>query len=434
MSLRTESEPVTEGSMVGSQQPNIIDIQDVSVQYRVPQERIGTFKEYAIRMMQGKIRHRYFNALNGVSLFVKKGEIFGLIGPNGAGKSTLLKLMARVIRPTHGRVVVRGNIAPLLEIGAGFHPELTGRENVFLNGAMLGFSRQEMEEKLPRIIEFSELGDFIDAPIRTFSSGMTARLGFAVATDSQPDILIVDEILSVGDESFQHKSFERIQSIKSQGATILLVSHSMSMIEAMCQRAAWLDHGEIISIGNAKVVVDKYMNQVSDEENRQFIDESHRLTVDTSVEAKSIQIHQVKIINQFDQEQQIFHTGETMAVQIEYQAHETIDSLEVGIAIHRQDGVHITGPNTSFEDLDISIQPGYGGVVYTIPSIPLMEGLYQLSVALVNRDGNKMLDYQDHLYPFRINNRGHDVHEKYGLMTLGGTWRLLQVASKHTDL
>jgi homopolymeric O-antigen transport system ATP-binding protein len=404
----------------------IIQLENVSVKYRVPQEQIGTFKEYFIRLLEGKLKHRSFNALNQANLSINRGEVFGLIGHNGAGKSTLLKLVARVIRPTTGRVLVKGHVAPLLEVGAGFHPELTGRENVFLNGAMLGFSREEMQEKFPRIVEFSELGDFIDAPLRTYSSGMTARLGFAVATDSQPDILIVDEILSVGDEAFQHKSYERILSIKAQGATILLVSHSMAMIESICQRAAWLHRGQIISFGNANLVVDQYLGRVSEEENRLLIEESRRGENLPSEGYKPIEIRQVRILNDQNQEQQIFHTGESMAVQIEYVAHEAIDSLEVGIAIHRQDGIHLTGPNTALDGLEIKMSPGTGGVTYTIPSIPLMEGLYQLSVALVNRDGNIMLDFHDHIYTFRINNRGHDVQERYGLMTLGGQWRLLQ--------
>jgi ABC-type polysaccharide/polyol phosphate transport system ATPase subunit len=403
----------------------IIQLEKVSVKYRVPQEQIDTFKEYFIRLLQGKLKHRSFNALSQVDLTINRGEVFGLIGHNGAGKSTLLKLVARVIRPTSGRVLVQGHVAPLLEVGAGFHPELTGRENIYLNGAMLGFSREEMQEKFPRIVEFSELGDFIDAPLRTYSSGMSARLGFAVATDSQPDILIVDEILSVGDEAFQHKSFDRIQAIKARGATILLVSHSMSMIESICQRAAWLHRGQIIAFGNAKVVVDQYLGRVSEEENRQLIEDTHREIFPSTQGYKPIEIRQVRILNNQNQEQQVFHTGEPMQLQIEYVAHEPIDALEVGIAIHRQDGVHITGPNTTFDGLDITMEPGVGGVNYTIPSIPLMEGLYQLSIALVNRDGNKMLDYHDHFYTFRINNRGQDVHEKYGLMTLGGEWRQL---------
>jgi lipopolysaccharide transport system ATP-binding protein len=403
----------------------IIELKDVSVQYRVPQERIGTFKEYVIRLLEGKVKNRSFNALNQVSLAVNRGEVFGLIGHNGAGKSTLLKLVAKVIRPTTGRVIVRGKVAPLLEVGAGFHPELTGRENIFLNGAMLGFSQEEMKEKFPRIVEFSELGDFIDAPLRTYSSGMSARLGFAVATDSQPDILIVDEILSVGDEAFQHKSYDRIQSIKAQGATILLVSHSMSVIEGMCQRAAWLHRGQVISLDDAKPVVDRYLGLVSEEENRQLMTASRLGEPARGRETKPVEIRQVRILNQQGHDQQVFHTGEPLQVQIEYVAHQAIPSLEVGIAIHRQDGLHITGPNTSFDGLELKAEPGVAGVVYTIPSIPLMEGMYKLSAALVNRAGNIMLDYHDQFYTFRINNHGQGVRERYGVMTMNGEWRLL---------
>ncbi len=196
-----------------------------------------------IRWVQGKVKHRTFLALQDVNLSILKGEVFGLVGQNGAGKSTLLKLVARVLRPSSGRITVKGSVAPLLEIGAGFHPELTGRENVFLNGAMLGFTQEEMEEKFPRIVDFAELGDFIEAPLRTYSSGMWARLGFAVATETQPEVLIVDEILSVGDEAFQHKSLERIQSFQADGATILLVSHSMDHdrtdVPAGCMAEPW---------------------------------------------------------------------------------------------------------------------------------------------------------------------------------------------------
>ena len=236
----------------------VIRLDNVSVRYRVPHERIGTFKEYMIRLIQGKVKHQTFWALRNVSISVHQGEVFGLVGQNGAGKSTLLKVVARVLRPTEGRVVVKGQVSPLLEVGAGFHPELTGRENVYLNGAMLGFTRQQMDQKFDRIVDFAELWDFIDAPIRTFSSGMWARLGFAVATDEIPDVLIVDEILSVGDEAFQRKSAARIQSYRDQGASIFLVSHSMALVESMCERAAWIDHGEVKLIGPTAEVIQMY--------------------------------------------------------------------------------------------------------------------------------------------------------------------------------
>ena len=235
-----------------------IRLENASVQYRVPNERIGTFKEYIIRLVQGKVKFNSFLALNDVSFNVYKGEVFGLIGPNGAGKSTLLKVIARVLRPTEGRVLVKGRVAPLLEFGAGFHPELTGRENVYLNGAMLGFSQEEMNAKFEGIVDFAELWDFIDAPLRTYSSGMWARLGFSVATDVDPEILIIDEVLSVGDEAFQRKSKERINQFRDRGATIMFVSHNMAMIENMCQRAAWLDQGKLKAIGESPDVIAAY--------------------------------------------------------------------------------------------------------------------------------------------------------------------------------
>lgn len=235
-----------------------IRLVDVSVRYTVPTERIMTFKEYLIRRLQGRVQHRSFWALQNVNLSVERGEVFGVVGHNGAGKSTMLKLIARVLRPTKGRVLVRGRVAPLLELGAGFHPELTGRENVYLNGALLGYNHREMEAKFPGIVEFAELGDFMDAPMRTYSSGMWARLGFAVATDVQPDVLIIDEILGVGDESFQRKSAGRIEQFQRQGVTIFLVSHNLAAIESMCHRAAWIDHGQVRGIGPAAEIVRQY--------------------------------------------------------------------------------------------------------------------------------------------------------------------------------
>lgn len=232
------------------------------MRYRLPSERIGTLKEYAIRLLQRRLKHREFWAIKDLDLNIQQGEVFGIVGDNGAGKSTLLKVISKVLRPTTGRVRIYGKIAPLLELGAGFHPELSGRENVFLNGALLGYSHDEMNQVFNEIVEFSELAEFIDAPIRTYSSGMYARLGFAVATAHQPEILIVDEILSVGDEAFQRKCTDRITGFRENGATVLMVSHNLDLIAGMCNRAAWLDHGKLIHIGNAEEVVAKYREGV----------------------------------------------------------------------------------------------------------------------------------------------------------------------------
>jgi ABC-2 type transport system ATP-binding protein/lipopolysaccharide transport system ATP-binding protein len=235
-----------------------IQLENVSVRYRVPRERIPTFKEYAIRWLRRRVGYEEFWALKGVSLDIRHGEVFGVIGPNGAGKSTLLKVVARVLRPTTGRVRVRGRAAPLLELGAGFDMELTGRENVFLNGAILGHTRADVAARFERIVDFAGVRDFIDAPLRTYSSGMVVRLGFAVATDVQPEILIVDEVMAVGDAEFQKKSAERIEGFRKNGTTILMVSHNLGAVQAMCERAMWLNQGEIQALGPAADVVRQY--------------------------------------------------------------------------------------------------------------------------------------------------------------------------------
>ena len=240
----------------------VISFEDVSVCYRVPRERIVSFKDYTIRWIKRKIVFDDIWALRGVSLEVRRGEVFGIIGPNGAGKSTLLKLIARIMRPSSGRVRVDGHVAPLLELGAGFDHELTGRENVFLNGAMLGQRSADLATRFERIVEFAGLAEFIDMPLRTYSSGMVARLAFALATDVAPDILILDELLSVGDAEFQKKSSQRIESSRRHGQAILLVSHDLTLVQDMCTRAVWLDHGRARAIGPTKDVVLQYKETV----------------------------------------------------------------------------------------------------------------------------------------------------------------------------
>ena len=230
------------------------------MRYRVPRQRLHSFKDYALHWVRGRIAFDTFWALHDVSLRIRRGEVFGVIGANGAGKSTLLKVIARVLRPTTGRARVRGRVAPLLELGAGFDYELTGRENVFLNGTILVYKKADLAERFDRIVDFAGLRNFIDAPLRTYSTGMVARLGFAVATDVQPEILIVDEVLSVGDAEFAQQSSKRIRSFSECGATILMVSHNLDAVQEMCGRAAWLAHGEVKAVGSAADVVAAYLS------------------------------------------------------------------------------------------------------------------------------------------------------------------------------
>jgi ABC-2 type transport system ATP-binding protein/lipopolysaccharide transport system ATP-binding protein len=250
--------------MYSSSNNTVISLTGVSVRYRVPTEQIATLKEYVIRMLRGRrIEYRAFWALEGLDLDIRRGESLGIIGRNGAGKSTLLKVIARVLRPTRGRVWVRGNVAPLIELGAGFHPELTGRENVFLNGAMLGFSQAQMEERFERIVAFAELGSFIDAALRSYSSGMVMRLGFAVATEVDPDILIIDEVLAVGDESFKEKCLARMSEFRAKGTTILFVSHALDSVRAICDRAIWIEGGRLGRSGGVEDVIEAYRTHLA---------------------------------------------------------------------------------------------------------------------------------------------------------------------------
>ncbi|UCE94878.1 MAG: ABC transporter ATP-binding protein [Flavobacteriaceae bacterium] len=235
-----------------------IHLENVSAVYHLPNERIFSIKEYVIRMLKRQVSYNKLVALDRINLQVGKGEVFGVIGRNGAGKSTLLKIISRVLPPVEGRIRVTGRVAPLLGLGAGFNPELTGKENIFLNGAIMCLTKNEIEDRIEKIIEFSELGDFIDAPLRTYSTGMVARLGFSVATALNPDILIIDEILSVGDENFKIKSYERILEYKDKGLTIMLVSHNLNVIEALCDRVMWIDKGQVQMISNPVEVVQAY--------------------------------------------------------------------------------------------------------------------------------------------------------------------------------
>jgi ABC-type polysaccharide/polyol phosphate transport system ATPase subunit len=243
---------------VAADAPAVVRLEDVSVCYRLPSERVRSIKDYTIRRVKGQLAFNDFWALRGVSLEVRRGETLGIVGPNGAGKSTLLKLVAAVLRPTAGRVWVKGRVAPLLELGAGFDHELTGRENVFLNGTILGFSQKDIASRFDRIVDFAGVREFIDLPLRTYSTGMVARLGFAIATDVRPEILIVDELLSVGDEEFQRKSAARLAELRLGGDAILLVSHSLDSLRRHCHRVAWLDHGRLLQVGPTHEVVEAY--------------------------------------------------------------------------------------------------------------------------------------------------------------------------------
>ncbi|HTD77263.1 MAG TPA: ABC transporter ATP-binding protein [Chloroflexota bacterium] len=244
-------------SEIGGQTP-IVELRGVGVRYRVPRGGVRSIKEYVLQAIRGQLRFDDFWALEDVDLAVRRGERLGVIGRNGAGKSTLLQVIAGVLPPMTGGAIVRGRVAPLLQLGAGFDPELSGRENVFLNGALLGMRRAQIKARLDAIVDFSELADFIDAPLRTYSTGMAARLGFAIASESQPDVLLLDEVLSVGDEAFQEKCVRRLRDFTNCGTTMIIVTHSAEFVVRECTRAVWLHDKRIAEDGQPAFVVDQY--------------------------------------------------------------------------------------------------------------------------------------------------------------------------------
>ena len=236
----------------------MIKADNVSISYRMPHDKIQSIKEYLVALLKRKLQYEEFHALTGVSFEIKKGEVVGIVGNNGAGKSTLLKVISGILKPATGSVTLGGNVVPMLELGSGFDYDLTGHENIFLNGAILGYSESFLKSKYDEIVAFSELGDFINIPVRNYSSGMIMRLAFSIASMVNPDILIVDEILAVGDAAFQEKSYARMMELMSHGTTVLLVSHNIEQVRRLCDRVIWLDHGKIVTEGPAAEICDQY--------------------------------------------------------------------------------------------------------------------------------------------------------------------------------
>ena len=239
---------------------NVIEVEHVSMHFNLMEERVDNLKEYILKLIKGKLMYNEFIALDDVSFSIQKNDLLGIVGLNGAGKSTLLKILAGVLVPTTGKVNVKGKVAPLIEVGAGFDPDLTAKENVFLNGIILGYDRHFLQDHFDEIIDFAELHNFVNVPVKNFSSGMYARLGFAIATAVQPDVLIVDEVLSVGDFRFAQKCEQRINDMIRNGVTIILVSHDLPMIERLCTKVLWLEHGKLKEIGETAVICEKYKN------------------------------------------------------------------------------------------------------------------------------------------------------------------------------
>jgi ABC-type polysaccharide/polyol phosphate transport system ATPase subunit len=370
-----------------------------------------------------------FTALDGVSFEVARGTTFGVIGENGSGKSTLLKLMAGITRPTRGSLLVDGRISALIELGAGFHPEISGRENVAINGIMLGLTRREVEDKFDEIVDFAELREFIDAPVKTYSSGMYMRLGFAVAIHVDPDVLLIDEVLAVGDEAFTRKCLDKIGEFRRRGKTILLVTHSLGLAEKMCDEVLWLRKGRAADLGDPKRVVDAYLTYVAGGEEALLArehgqapaqaeaSEQHALPGEPARASgyqegrwggREVEIRQVQLLDGQGRERHVFTPGERLTIRLLLHAEQPVEDFVFGIGIFTADGVSVYGTNTHIEEWMPRRITGDAEAAVSIEDLRLVEGSYLLDVAAHRRDGTPY-DYHRGLYSFRVKSRIKDV-------------------------
>jgi ABC-type polysaccharide/polyol phosphate transport system ATPase subunit len=382
-----------------------------------------------------------FAAIQDVSFTIPAGRTLGVIGRNGSGKSTMLKLVAGITKPTQGTVKVNGRISALIELGAGFHPEISGRENVFINGIMLGLSKREITRRFDEIVDFAEMKDFIDAPVKTYSSGMYMRLGFAVAIHVDPDVLLVDEVLAVGDEGFTHKCLDKFAEFKRRGKTILLVTHALGLVERFCDEALWLDAGRMKGMGDPKRIIGSYITDVEQSEEEQLAagdaktqestvivspdEPATAVLPDHPVEtagapadmfrategrwgSREVEITDVMFSSDDGERAHVFHTGDRLNIRIRLRAPLPVDDFVLGIGLFNAEGVCCYGTNTSIEEYVSERLLGDAEATFTIDSLDLVEGTYKFDVAVHKLDGYPY-DYHRLLYTFRVKSRTKDV-------------------------
>ena len=393
----------------------IIDIKHLSKVYHLYDRPVDRLKE--VFSLRRKSFHREHNALKDISLRVQKGDCVGIVGKNGSGKSTLLKIIAGVVSPTGGEVAIKGKISALLELGAGVNPEYTGLENIYLNGTMMGYSRTEMAKKVNDIIAFADIGDYIHQPVKTYSSGMFARLAFAVSISVEPDILIVDEVLSVGDARFQVKCIDKMKELKAMGTTILFVSHATEQIKRFCNKAVWMQDGEIRQIGEAGETVDIYENYMRFGDNAATKTEGKQ---ESPVREKPSMAY----INSVQINQERFRTFDTLVAEVEYEiCEEEIEGFILGVAIYTANRDHyIFGPNTYLDEAEVPGRKGIHKVRYVIPRLPLIRGQYVLDVGIFNSEGIVNFDYKTSAVGFSVSNPYFSEGDFY----MEHTWEILQ--------
>jgi len=390
-----------------------IKVEHVSKSFKLPHERQSSLKSALINFK--KRGYEKQEVLTDINFEVKKGEFFGIVGRNGSGKSTLLKLLAEIYSPNEGQVHIRGKLTPFIELGVGFNPELTGKENVFLNGALLGFNRKEISAMYDEIVEFAELERFMDQKLKNYSSGMQVRLAFSIATRAKTDILLIDEVLAVGDQSFQEKCFEYFARIKKSGKTVIFVTHDMSNVERFCDRVFVIDRKKevngLYTIAEAISLYNRLNHELGE---RSSNDNTHKMT-----ESQEVRIGGVELLDSKGRSTQDINTGDPLTVRVDIDAnpaHKKILPLQLGLAFYDKDGTNLAGPNTT----KLNLTSRHPRVSYTLTAVPFTMGEYRMTVGLYSKDGSKQYDYLDKEIKFFVNSS----ETNHGKVVLDGSWKI----------
>ncbi|MCB0105975.1 MAG: ABC transporter ATP-binding protein [Caldilineaceae bacterium] len=415
------AEQADQPMQLGSGRP-LIHFDRVSKKFELNRQQSRSYMDLLAKIFRRPQSREYFWPLREVSFTIGQGVTVGIIGENGSGKSTLLKLVSRILEPTSGALAIEGRVSALLELGAGFHPELTGRENIYLHASLLGLQRSQVNQVLDLITKFADLGPFIDTPVKHYSSGMYARLGFAIAIYVEPEILLVDEVLAVGDEAFQRRCLDAIQQLRARGVTILLVSHSLGQVLQLCDRAIWLDDGQVMALGDTKEVIRRYLDAVDEETALRLLDENARaqltpgMTGEPSNQAETpprrwgsgpLQITHVEMCNEEGVATWSFAPLEPVTVKIYYRASTAIAEPIFSVLIHKLDNHYLWASNTFDHPVAPMIAAGEGVLSVTIDHLALTNGRYYLSAAAYPEPDppywSHPSDYHEQLYQFQVN-------------------------------
>ncbi len=407
-----------------------IVVDGVSKRFRLQTDRAHSIKELITRRDRNAGVDQFW-ALRDVSIEIPQGSMFALVGHNGSGKSTLLRCIAGIYRPTEGSVKVDGRISTLLELGAGFHPDLTGRENVYMNATILGMSRKQIDGVFDEIVEFAGIGEFIDSPVKIYSSGMYVRLGFSVAIHVDPEILIIDEVIAVGDQEFQRRCYEHLYELRRKGVTIVVVTHGMDTVQTMCDYAAWLDHGVLQEVGEAPAVASNYLRRVNQNEQDHLVERNDTGSgsgeqvagdPDSTAVRSPVRITDVVFRSPDGTIQPTVTAGEPMSIDIDFESDQALSNPVFGLVIHAVNGAHITGINTRISGIETGEVRGAGTMRFSVPSLVLNPGDYMISAAITDHMIQHF--YVDDYQRWRLSVRESDRLSAHGMVDLMGSWAL----------